>query len=123
MRSRRRRAARRGTLTPPTPSLPASPPAAGREGAQRRLETVPLFSRRSGGRLGEEGWGDEGSRQRQQRRPGPFGPFAGGGGHFLVFAHKIERLGGFAQARVLGAVAAHGVRDPGRLVRGGEIFG
>src|SRR6185295_12361770 len=54
------------TLTPPTPSLPASPPPAGREGAKAELfwpffqTNHSLFSRRTGGRLGEEGRGDEG---------------------------------------------------------------
>ncbi len=50
-------------LTPPTPSLPASPPSAGREGAKKSSSStisVSLFSRRTGGRLGEEGRGDEG---------------------------------------------------------------
>src|ERR1700681_2905820 len=50
----------------PSPSLPASPPPDGREGSrtsqQRRNCSwlFSLFSRRKGGRLGEEGRGDEG---------------------------------------------------------------
>ncbi|MFY9824603.1 MAG: carboxyl transferase domain-containing protein, partial [Thermoanaerobaculia bacterium] len=54
-------------LTPPTPSLPASPPPAGREGAQTEQllvsvleQTSPSSPGGSGGRLGEEGRGDEG---------------------------------------------------------------
>ena len=55
------------TLTPPTPSLPASPPPAGREGAQTEPlpvsvlgQTPPSSPGGPGGRLGEEGRGDEG---------------------------------------------------------------
>jgi serine/threonine protein kinase len=54
-------------LTPPTPSLPASPPPAGREGAKTEQllvsvlrQTTPSSPGGSGGRLGEEGRGDEG---------------------------------------------------------------
>jgi len=57
-------AAPRPALTPPTPSLPASPPATGREGDDKRSKEWTLFfsllSRRLGGRLGEEGRGGEG---------------------------------------------------------------
>jgi len=48
----------RGEPSLPNPSLPASQPTAGREG----LPHVPLFSRGLGGRMGEEGRGDEGQR-------------------------------------------------------------
>jgi len=67
-----------GSLTPPTPSLPASPPPAGREGAQ----TGQLFAFRQitpsspvgqGGRLGEEGRGDEGLLQASKPAPRPGG--------------------------------------------------
>ncbi|MFY9824147.1 MAG: UDP-N-acetylglucosamine 2-epimerase (non-hydrolyzing) [Thermoanaerobaculia bacterium] len=54
---------RPGTLTPPTPSLPASPPPAGREGAKTdsaSKQTPPSSPGGLGGRLGEEGRGDEG---------------------------------------------------------------
>src|SRR5947209_20578876 len=61
----------------PSPPLPASPPPPGRGGSQTRRSPVlfllltnhSLFSRRKGGRLGEEGRGDEG-----QRRPGHYNP-------------------------------------------------
>ncbi|MFY9822746.1 MAG: hypothetical protein WAM82_15295 [Thermoanaerobaculia bacterium] len=54
-----------GALTPPTPSLPASPPPTGREGAQTApsshfRQTPPSSPGGPGGRLGEEGRGDEG---------------------------------------------------------------
>jgi len=49
----------RGEPSLPNPSLPSSPPPAGREGLKAN---VSLFSRRMGGRLGEEGRGDEGQR-------------------------------------------------------------
>ncbi len=51
------------TLTPPNPLSPSLPPPAGREGATAQAagsRLFSLFSRRTGGRLGEEGRGDEG---------------------------------------------------------------
>jgi AcrR family transcriptional regulator len=48
-------------LTPPTPSLPASHPPTGREGALKdNLQTVSLLSRKGGSEVGEEGRGGEG---------------------------------------------------------------
>jgi DNA topoisomerase-3 len=68
------RAAR--ALTPPTPSLPASPPPAGREGAKIEQlfvfrQTTPSSPVGQGGRLGEEGRGDEGLRRESKLAPGP----------------------------------------------------
>src|SRR6185312_7643208 len=63
-----------GSLTPPTPSLPAPPPPAGREGAQTGQlfafrQTTPSSPVGQGGRLGEEGRGDEGLLQASKPAP------------------------------------------------------